>query len=267
MAVKLLAIDLDDTLLNTDLEIAPACVEAIMEAKEKGVIVTLATGRMNRSAIPYAEQLEIAIPVISYQGALLKNPISGEIMYYKPILKNMGEIIIEYFRKQGVHYHSYFDDSLYMERLSEEGKLYSALSGVKPIITDDLLASLQERDALKIMAISDNESFLLEMEFELKEQYGTELHITRSKPYFLEVMHQEADKANALQVLAEYYGIDRKEVMSIGDSYNDLAMIEWSGLGIAMGNAREIVKEAADFVTTSNVEDGVAQAIRKYVLK
>jgi hydroxymethylpyrimidine pyrophosphatase-like HAD family hydrolase len=80
-------------------------------------------------------------------------------------------------------------------------------------------------------------------------------------------MDKKADKGCALQVICDHYGIDRKEVMAMGDSFNDIAMIEWAGVGVAMGNAYDMVKDAADYVTTSNDEDGVAEAIRKFVLE
>jgi hypothetical protein len=137
---------------------------------------------------------------------------------------------------------------------------------VEAVLVDDLIAGLEKNEAMKIMAISHDEKQLLDMEGKLKASYGDRLHITRSKPYFLEVMHCEANKAKALEVIARHYGIERQEVMAIGDSYNDLEMIEWAGLGVAMGNAFKSIKDAADFVTASNDEEGVAEALRKFVL-
>jgi Cof subfamily protein (haloacid dehalogenase superfamily) len=138
---------------------------------------------------------------------------------------------------------------------------------VEAVLVDDLLAGLDTQEAMKIMAITHDENQLLDMERILKLNYGDNLYITRSKPYFLEVMHCEANKAKALEVIALHYGIDRQEVMAVGDSYNDMEMIEWAGLGVAMGNAFEAVKDIADYVTASNEEEGVAEALRLFVLK
>lgn len=266
MGIKLLAIDLDDTLLDAGLRVAPDCITAIQAARAQGVRVTLSTGRMYQSALPYAKQLEIDVPLITYQGAWVKNSQTEEVLYYKPLAYELSKQTMAFFKGFGVHYHTYFNDELCMEHLTEEGIDYSRLTGVSPLIMKDLIDELHRHEAMKIMAITDNQKVLLEMESELRSRFGQGLYITRSKPYFLEVMSREASKANALQVIASHYGIDRKEVMAIGDSYNDIDMIEWAGLGVAMGNAFDPVKEAADFVTTTNEEAGVAEAIRRFVL-
>lgn len=266
MGIKLLALDLDDTLLDSGLKISSDCIATIQAARKKGIRVTISTGRMYQSALPYAQQLEIDVPLITYQGAWVKNSLTEEILYYQPLDYELSRQTMEFFRDFGVHYHSYYNDELCMEQLSEEGNYYSRLAGVKPLIVKDLIDELHRNDAMKIMAITDNQKVLLEMESELRSRFGSSLYITRSKPYFLEVMSRRASKANALQVITNHYGIDRKEVMAVGDSYNDIDMIEWAGLGVAMGNAFDPVKEAADFVTTSNDEAGVAEAIRRFVL-
>ena len=266
MGIKLLALDLDDTLLDSGLRISTDCVAAIQAARIQGVRVTLSTGRMYQSALPYAQQLEIDVPLITYQGAWVKNSQTEEVLYYKPLSYELSKQTMAFFREFGVHYHSYYNDQLCMEQLSEEGNYYSRLTGVRPLIVKDLIDELHRNQAMKIMAITDNQKVLLEMEAELRSRFGQSLYITRSKPYFLEVMDRQASKANALQVIASHYGIDRKEVMAVGDSYNDIDMIEWAGLGVAMGNAFDLVKEAADFVTTTNDEAGVAEAIHRFVL-
>lgn len=266
MAVKLVAIDLDDTLLDSGLRISESCVSTINAVQEKGVLVTLATGRMYRSALPYARQLNMDIPLITYQGALVKNSGSEEVLYYKPLPEDIAIKVMEFFKTEEVHYQIYIDDRLYMESLTEEGKYYSNLAGVKPVIVDNLIETSREHETMKILAVTENEKHLLDMEIDLKNRYGKNLNITRSKPFFLEIMNHLANKGDALQVVSAHYNIDRKDVLAVGDSYNDLAMIEWAGIGVAMGNARDAVKEAADFVTTSNEEEGVAEALKRFVL-
>jgi len=104
------------------------------------------------------------------------------------------------------------------------------------------------------------------LEAVLRERFGRELYITRSKPYYLEMLHPEATKGRALRVVAGYFGIPRQEVIAIGDSFNDLDMIRYAGLGVVMENAREEVKRFADYVTRSNEDDGVAEVLEKFVL-
>lgn len=267
MAIKLVALDLDDTLLDSELKISGDCVRTIQEVRQRGVIITISTGRMYPSALPYALQLGIDVPLITYQGAWVKNSLSQEILYYKPVPRELAREVIEYFQSSGIHCHSYVYDRLVMESLTDEGQFYTRLAGVEATLVDSLLGSLETGDALKIMAISNQEQKLLFLERELKNKYGDKLHITRSKPCFLEVMHPDADKARALEVIARHYRIDREEVMAVGDSYNDLEMIKWAGVGVAMGNAVRAVQDAADFITSSNEEEGVAEALRHFILK
>lgn len=268
MSIKLVAIDLDDTLLNSGLQISPRCIEVINQVQEKGVIVTLATGRMFSSTLPFARQLggERDIPIITYQGALVKCSISGEILYYRPLPLDKSFEILNYFKKDRIHCQTYFNDQLCMEKLTVEGVEYSRLAGVEPVIMEDLLEQSLRQETCKILAVIENESLLLEMEMELRSIYTRELYVTRSKPYYLEVMHPQANKGDALKVIAQHYQVGRKEVLAIGDSYNDMAMIEWAGIGVAMGNARKTVKEAADYITAGNEDEGVAVALQRFVL-
>ncbi|MEN6348797.1 MAG: Cof-type HAD-IIB family hydrolase, partial [Syntrophomonas sp.] len=258
MSIKLVAIDLDDTLLDSGLKISDKCNQAINEVQERGILVTLATGRMFRSALPYAGALKMDIPLITYQGALVKNSLSRETLYYQPVPRDLGTRVMEFFKNAGIHYQAYFGDELCMESLSPEGQYYAELSGIKPLLVENLIAASRKHEALKILAVCYDEDLILQMERELKSLYGDVANITRSKPIFLEVMSNRANKGEALQVVAEHYHIQREEVLALGDSYNDLAMIEWAGTGVAMGNARDAVKEAADYVTLSNEEEGVA---------
>ncbi len=268
MPVKLVAIDLDDTLLDSGLKISGPCIKNIQAARTQGVIVTLATGRMYSSALPYAMALETDVPLITYQGALVKNSQTQKVLYYKPLTLNLAVETMEYFKHAGVHYHTYFNDRLCLESLSEEGIDYARLAGVEPILIDNLIESCKSgQEAIKIMAVTRDQELLLDLENDLKHQYGSLLNITRSKPYFLEVMNPLANKADALRLVAEYYGIQQEEVMAVGDSYNDLAMIKWAGIGVAMGNAREEVKAVADYVTSSNEEHGVAEVLQRLVLE
>lgn len=267
MSIKLVAIDLDDTLLDTELKISENCTAAIKELQQREILVTLATGRMFRSALPYAEDLQMDLPLITYQGALVKNSRSREILYYQPVPGDLGTGAMQYFAAAGVHYQSYFGDQLCMESLTEEGRFYSELAGIEPFIVEDMIAFSKQNESLKILAVSFNEELILKMEQDLNRIYGSKLNITRSKPYFLEIMNRSANKGIALKVVADHYNIAQEEVLAVGDSYNDLDMIKWAGIGVAMGNAPAAVKAAADFITLSNEEEGVAEALQKFVIK
>ena len=267
MQIKMVAIDLDDTLLTGDLKISPLCIQMIRQAQELGVMVTLATGRMYRSALPYARQIGTDIPLITYQGALVKSSNSETVSYFKPVPEQEAHEVMQYFKQQQVHFHTYIDDQLWLEKLTDEGQAYVDLAGVEPQIVGDLARAIEGRQPMKILAVSHNERLILEMEEELKTRFAGKLNIMRSKPYYLEAMHNQANKADALQILASNLGFKREEVMAVGDSYNDLDMLTWAGIGVAMGNSQDVVKQAADYVTLSNEEEGVAEALRKWVIE
>jgi hypothetical protein len=265
MGIRLVAIDLDDTLLDSGLRISPRCVSDIENIRQQGILVTLATGRMYRSALPFALKLGMNIPLITYQGALVKDTYSQEVLYFRPV-GELAPTVMEFLREQGVYFHTYFDDQLCVESDSPEAIAYSQLAGVELTFMPDLIKASRSLPAFKIMAISNQTSSLDPIEADLRERFGQELFITRSKLHYLEIMHRDANKARALQLVAEHYGIKQADVLAIGDSYNDVGMLAWAGTGIAVGNAPPLVKEAADHVTASNDEDGVAEALEKWVL-
>ncbi|MBO8129376.1 MAG: HAD family phosphatase [Peptococcaceae bacterium] len=263
MPYRLIAIDLDDTLLGKDLVIAPRNLQAIRHAKEKGVIVTLATGRMHRSAAAVAQQIGIGGPIIAYQGASVKNVTTGEVLVHYTVPLALARDIIRVVKPYGYHINVYVNDELYMERLTEEGRRYAKLSGVEAHPVGDLREFLKA-DPTKVVVIS-GEDQIEELLQEMKPRFGAHLHVTKSKPVFLEFSHPRATKGQALAFLARYYGIDRREVMAIGDGYNDVDMVEYAGLGVVVGTARDEIKHRADYVTSSG-EEGVAEAIEKFVL-
>ncbi|MHB8170244.1 MAG: Cof-type HAD-IIB family hydrolase [Thermincolia bacterium] len=262
---KLIAIDMDDTLLDSKTRISPRVSAAIKQAREKGVMVTLATGRMFSSALPFAQELELDLPLITYQGALVKNSLSGEVLYYRPVPADIARDLVQVARQWGIHVNIYINDILYMENLSAEGQAYSDLARIEPVIVADLLELLQD-EPTKVLMIATEET-LDKLAEELQPRFAGRIHITKSKPYYLEFIHPLATKGFALEHLANYYRMEREEVMAIGDSYNDLDMIEFAGLGVVMGNAREEIKAIADYIAPDNDSDGVAQVIEDLVLK
>lgn len=265
MSIELIAIDLDDTLLDSRLRISESCRYALGRARDAGVKITLATGRMYRSARPYALELEMEVPLITYQGALVKTAISNEAIYYQPVPSNLALEVVKAARAYGYHYQTYLDDSLYMERLSPEGIIYSKLAGVEPVIEPDLPRRIAEEEPTKIIIVQNQFELMQRLEEDLKKEFDGLLYITRSKPNYLEVMNLRATKASGLKAVSEYLGIDRTSIMALGDSYNDIDMLQWAGIGVAVGNAPKEVQEAADFVTASNDEDGVAKAVSRFL--
>ncbi|MDO4539583.1 MAG: HAD family hydrolase [Syntrophomonadaceae bacterium] len=263
MAIRLLAIDLDDTLLDHAGLIPARALAAVRAAKARGLMVTIATGRMFRAAQPYAELLQLELPLICHQGALLMDRHRHPPLWNKPVPVKPGQDAIELLRQQKVYYHGYFEDDLYTETVNERNLGYARHIGVELKTTPDLSALMEERPAMEIMAVL-NPRRIDAMESALKERFGHLLHISRFRNTVLEVMHPEARKEAALKALAERLGVERGEVLAVGDNYNDLEMIKWAGVGVAVANAEEKVKAAADWICPSNEEGGVADALQRF---
>lgn len=264
MSIKMVAIDLDDTLLDSRHRIPPSCVRAIQRVKAQGVNIILATGRMFRAALPYAQQLELDLPLITYQGALVKNSGSGDIWYERPIRSDLALELIDLLEFNGVDYHIYCNDQIYSKKRMRVLQTHTRITGIEPIITQDMAGLIAGTPPLEIMAVLEKDQ-LGGMERVLRERYGQALHLTPFKYNTLEIMDACATKARALAAVAAALGIEAQEVMAIGDSHNDLPMIKWAGTGVAVGNAHPQVKEAADYVTGSNDEEGVIQALKKFI--
>jgi hypothetical protein len=267
---RLVAIDLDDTLLRSDLTVSDRTREALRQVRTMGVAVTISTGRMFSSARPFAEQLELDVPLITYGGALVKNAGSGEVLYNRPLEPEVARQVIRFARERQVQVNFYLlngeADELYAELMTSWGENYGRFSRVPFNRVPDLEALLERGNPLKLLLI-DEERAADRWLLELRSLLGEQVHLAKSKPCFLEMDHPEATKGRALQELAAWLQVERSQVLAIGDSYNDIEMLEFAGLGVAVANAPPDVRSRAGHVTASNDEDGVAQTLERFVLK
>lgn len=262
---KLVAMDLDDTLLTSTLEITEHTKQALALVRAKGVRVTLATGRMFRSTLPFARSMEITEPLITYQGALVKEELTGKVLFYRPVPLPAARAVLKKGYELGIHMNIYVNDTLFVDSITEEGIGYANLARVELHPVGNLLEFLKD-DPVKIIFIADKK-VLDRLQPFMEETYGRELYITRSKPHYLEFMHPQANKGEALAALAGVLGIAREEIIAFGDSFNDLTMLKYAGMGVAMGNGWPEVKARADYVTAANDDDGVARALEKFILQ
>ena len=262
---KLVAIDLDDTLLNDDRQITEATKQALAAAVEHGAVITLATGRMYASAKAVARELELNVPLITYQGALVKNALDGKVLYERSVPEHVALQILEYCLAHGLHLQGYVEDQLYVREDNEKTLAYTQLSKIPYIVEPDFTKIIRKPQAK--MLIIDEPQKLDKVADEFKSMFGDSAHITKSKPNFLEIMHPEGTKGSALRFLAEHFGCAIEDTIAIGDSWNDHDMIETAGLGVAMGNAVEPLKAVANYITSSNNEDGVKQVIDRFILE
>lgn len=261
---KLVAIDLDGTLLTDELTISPKTITAIQQAAAAGTIVTIATGRMFASAKLIAEQLDINVPLITYQGALIKDVHEKEVIYERYISPQIAQTLVEISRERNIHLQVYQDDMLYGAEDNEKLRTYAEKVNVPYKVEPDL-AKLAQKGMTKLLFIEDP-LMLDELQAELETLFGDKAHIAKSKKHYLEITHPEANKGSALLALADKLGIAQSEIIGIGDNHNDFELVAKAGLGVAMGNAVQEVKDIADYTTCSNNEEGVLHVLEKFVL-
>jgi len=264
MTFKLLALDLDETLLDANSQISAENQAAIRRAVDKGILVTIATGRMFRSALSYARQLKIDLPLITYHGALIRT-VSGKDLFYRPVPLIEAREIIDIVQAQNLHINVYVHDQLFVAEENRYTDAYRKFAKVPLKVVGDLQSFLIEPPT-KLSIIGDNKQ-LVEIQKELWQRYGDKLEIAFSLPQYLEITDKEATKGKALAFLAKMHKIPRQQVAAIGDSYNDISMLEYAGIGVAVANACADVKAAADIITESNVNHGVAVFINQFLDK
>ncbi len=264
---KLLAMDLDDTMLNSRLMIPDCSRLAVEQARQAGVRVTLATGRMFCSALPFARELGVEEYLMTYQGGLVKHAVTGDVLLHRPVHLELALEVIELVNRYGYHVNIYLDDVPYIARQTKESELYTSISRIPMEEVGDLGAFLRERaqNPTKIVVVT-REELIDHLQDEVQSLFGHLLHISKSKPHFLEFSHPLGNKGDALAAIASYYGVAREEIIAVGDSYNDLEMLDYAGLGVVVGNARPEIQARADYVCRSNDECGVAEVVEKFIL-
>lgn len=263
--IKLVALDLDDTLLQPDGTISESSRRALQQIIEKGVLVTIATGRMYSSAVQFAKDLKLDVPLITYQGALIKTVESELVLRSLELEPDDAKQVLLFLESTPVHINLYVGDELWVKEMNDVASTYASFVNV-PVKEVGRLSQLPLDGVVKIVAISDVAYIQNELLAEARELFGQRLTVNTSRPHFLEIGHQQAKKSCALAFLGAKYGIARDEMLAIGDGQNDLDMIDYAGIGVAMGNADLEVLAIADYITTSNAEEGVARALDKLII-
>jgi hypothetical protein len=270
MSIKLLALDLDGTIFSDDLVISPRMRKAIEGAQRKGVIVTIATGRMFRSARLVADELKIAEPLICYQGAMVAHARTGEVLYHKTVPLDLALAIIDEAVVRGIHLNLYLNDHMYVAAMTPEAIFYSKINMNMQINeVGDLRTWLTAQggaEPTKLVMVTDPEQTDQTLAI-FTGLYGDRLQVTKSHPRFTEFTNAECSKGRALAFLAQECGVGREQVMAVGDGHNDLDMISWAGYGVAMSTSPQVVLDAARVVTGAIADDGAARIIERLVLE
>jgi Cof subfamily protein (haloacid dehalogenase superfamily) len=261
---KLIAVDLDGTLLNSDSEMSDRTCGSLKRAMEAGAHVSVSTGRMYPSAMPFVRALGTSSPCIFYNGAVIRNPKSGEFLYKKGIGEELTSEIVNMYCDRNWYIQIYSDDKLYVKDDTDPRcKHYEGISGMKAVPLGDNFRSFRA-DSMKLLGIASGTEELERMFTESRNAYKDRIYTATSWHIFVEMVHIEVNKARALERVAKMLGIDRECVMAIGDGGNDREMIKWAGMGVAMENASSATKAEADIIAPSNDADGVAAIIDDY---
>jgi len=265
MPIRLLAIDLDGTLLNDRLEIHPDDQAAVRAAAAAGVQVVLATGRMFRSSLPYAQELGLDGPIINYQGAVVRDIATSEVLYRCELTLPMQQRVLAFAEPRDLHVNVYIDEEVYTARARPEADLYARIAMAPYHVVGPLSAWIHQ-DATKMVLVDLDPARVAQKMTDLQAWMDGVARVTVSLAWFVEVINPEVSKARALAMIADRLRVQQQDVCAIGDNKNDSDMIAWAGFGVAMGTAPAEVKQIARFVTGTPEAAGVAQVIRRFIL-
>ncbi|MBD5401440.1 HAD family hydrolase [bacterium] len=262
--IKMIATDIDGTILKWGLDFSPAMRKCVEKLKESNVKLVLVTGRMHCATVPIAKELGLETPIVSYQGGLIKD-CNNNTLYQKNLSPKYAKEIITWARKNDVHINLYLDDKLYVEKDNDIVKSYTDGKFIDYTVCN--FDTLEIENVNKILAIdlTDAERVTKWVE-ELKLKYP-DLYIVKSTPYFCEVGCCDAKKSLGVEFLCNMWGIKKEEVLTIGDQNNDIDLVQCGGIGVAMGNGSPELKECADFITDTVDNDGFVKAIEKFVIQ
>jgi Cof subfamily protein (haloacid dehalogenase superfamily) len=265
MSVKLVAFDLDGTLIGRDVTLTAKVIEAVGRMHEAGIAGCIVTGRMYRASIPFARKLGFDTPLICYQGAAIIDPSSDEILQHFSVPNDVVRELIANAESEGMHLQLYRNDEYFCEERNRFSELYASLAGTQPVVLPSLREAFAFSESTKAVIVADAPDAERYAK-QLKEKLGARAYVTRSLPEFVEVLNPVVDKGEALRFVATRLGVTMEETVAIGDSWNDAPMLEAAGFGIAMGSAPAELRDVAKAVVADVAHDGVAEAIDRYVL-
>ena len=274
MKYKMLVTDFDNTLLRTDLTIAPETVEAIREYEARGGKFVIATGRMLSAILNAVRPLGFGGEIIAFQGGVIADIESGKEIFKSYIPFEIAAELLEDIEKKGYYIQIYHDGKYFANRYVKRTKIYADTNRLEPAgivenLAEYVLSGRINLDKILFATDDDRTATYGEVKDVIAEycaKYGTYLLFNSSNIMIIEAIEKNATKGSAVEFLANSCGIKREEVICMGDALNDAPMVEWAGLGVAVSNATDDLKEVADLITVSCDEDAVGKIIRDFCL-
>jgi len=267
--IRLLVLDIDGTIVDESNRIRDSVVQAVDAVKRRGVAVAIATGRRYQSSLSADDLIGSTLPLICYEGGLIRDRNTGITHRHSPLEPRVLSQILDHTERLSLagrlSIHFYIEDDLCVSNLNEASSKFFEGSTVVPIVMSDL-RPLLKRAPTKVMVLSHDVEIINQLSIQLENSDSR----TRIREYksitLLEAFHPTGNKRSAVSYLAEeIMAIQAKNVMAIGDDFSDVEMLEYAGIGVAMGNAPAVVKSSADWVTTTIEKDGVARAIGRWI--
>ena len=261
---RMVALDLDGTLLNSNHVVTDRNCMVLRQLSKEGVTVVLVSGRMHQSILPISNQIGLENPIISYNGGMVKHAKTGQVFHHTPIAATTAMDLVDYCDQRNLHLNFCLDDRLYIGMENSWSELYESRTGVCATAIGDL-RQLTGGEPTK-MQVLDTPEKVEHLLVDFQRHFGDRLYITRTQIEYIEFMNPQVSKGPALKALATQSGIPMDLVVAFGDGYNDQSMMAAAGFSVAMGNSINELKECANYVTDSNDNDGVAQAVERLLL-
>jgi len=254
--IRLIALDIDGTLLTGDRAVSDRTKGVIDRVKEMGIYVVLISGRSFSAVKPLYDQLQLHAPVVCYNGAGVFDGDTGETLFSREIDDWHTRRIVDAARSRDIHVQLFKGDEFYYERVRPEAVNYENHINLRGTVVN--FDEMEDLRVLKALCLGEHEK-LLELSDDIRRAYGSRIYQVFSFPTFLEIMHERVNKREGLKAVSRQFGIDPESIVAFGDGQNDIEMLQFAGIGVAMDNASDPVKEAADSIAPSNNDDGVSR--------
>jgi Cof subfamily protein (haloacid dehalogenase superfamily) len=263
-SVRAIATDLDGTILDgVTFRPSQRTIDAMRAVERCGIHVFLATGRMFQSTRRIATLLDLHSPVVCYQGGLVADPDTGEVLLHRPLEVELAREILHALGPHARTTNAYVDDELYVSEANAEARRYGEIAGVELHVVGDLATWLSS-PTTKLVTVGE-QSWLDPLRDEMQARFGDRAFVAKSLPIFLEFAAPDVSKSTAVAFLGERLGFTSAQCVAFGDGENDRDLLAWAGLGVCVANANERLRSEADWVIPSVNDDGVAQFLEQLV--
>ncbi len=263
--IRLIATDLDDTLLNEHGDISPRTLRALKAAMETGCGVTLSSGRMLEAMLPFAHQIGANAPMLMFNGAMVYDHRTDQTIFSPVIKEEIAHQILKMAEDMHLYIQAYPGKGYYCDEICEYTENYAKSVRVQPTAVHMPLSQWLKGDVVKMLIIDTPEG-ADKAQAAMRAAFSQGACFMKSRPHYVEIAPENVDKGYSLKILAEHLGIDRSEIIAFGDGQNDVSMLQYAGIGYAMANACVEARSCTSHIAPSNTEDGVAQVIEKHLI-